>query len=321
MIVRGGATGEGPADDKAGHAALAAEAWMNWRRVTGRACRRDLVSCLINRWGSMGRGSSRVPRRCSRQLGTSKALGLCERFPGQGMSDGTETKRAPRENMLVNVACNVVLPGLLLDKLSKPDRLGPVAGLVIALSIPLGYGIYDFVRRRVWNALSVLGLCSVLLTGVLGLLKTDAFWFAVKEAAIPALLAVAIPLSLRTRQPLVRTLLFNDQVLDVGRIESELDSRSARPAFDSLLGSSSWLLASSFLLSSALNYVLARWMLTASPGTDEFNKQLGRMNWVSWPVIFLPMTAMLVFALMRLLKGVERLTGLKADELFAAKGR
>jgi hypothetical protein len=132
---------------------------------------------------------------------------------------------------------------------------------------------------------------------------------------------VAIPLSLRTRQPLVRTLLFNDQVLDVGRIESELDSRSARPAFDSLLGSSSWLLASSFLLSSALNYVLARWMLTASPGTDEFNKQLGRMNWVSWPVIFLPMTAMLVFALMRLLKGVERLTGLKADELFAAKGR
>jgi len=237
------------------------------------------------------------------------------------MSDGTETKRVPRENMLVNVACNVVLPGLLLDKLSKPDRLGPVAGLVIALSIPLGYGIYDFIRRRVWNALSVLGLCSVLLTGVLGLLKTDAFWFAVKEAAIPALLAVAIPLSLRTRQPLVRTLLFNDQVLDVGRIESELDSRSARPAFDSLLGSSSWLLASSFLLSSALNYVLARWMLTASPGTDEFNKQLGRMNWMSWPVIFLPMTAMLVFALMRLLKGVERLTGLKADELFAAKGR
>lgn len=234
----------------------------------------------------------------------------------------TTTTGAPgrRENMLVNLACNVVLPGLLLDKLSKPDRLGPVAGLVIALAVPLGYGLYDFARRRVCNALSILGLCSVLLTGILGLLKTEAFWFAIKEAAIPGLLAVAIPLSLRTRQPLVRTLLYNDQVLDVGRIESELASRSSRPAFDALLASASWLLAGSFLLSSALNFGLARWMLTASPGTDEFNKQLGRMNWMSWPVIFVPMMAMMVYALLRLLRGVERLTGLKGEELFARKG-
>ena len=221
--------------------------------------------------------------------------------------------------MLVNLACNVVLPGLLLDKLSKPDRLGPVAGLVIALSVPLGYGIYDFIRRRVWNALSVLGLCSVLLTGVLGLLKTEAFWFAVKEAAIPGLLAVAIPLSLRTKQPLVRTLLYNDQVLDIARIDSELAARATRPAFDALLISASWLLACSFVLSSVLNFGLARWMLTATPGTDEFNKQLGRMNWMSWPVIFVPTMAMTVYALMRLLHGVERLTGLKAEELFVRK--
>ena len=235
------------------------------------------------------------------------------------MSTTTTGAAGRRENMLVNLACNVVLPGLLLDKLSKPDRLGPVAGLVIALAVPLGYGLYDFARRRVWNALSILGLCSVLLTGVLGLLKTEAFWFAIKEAAIPGLLAVAIPLSLRTRQPLVRTLLYNDQVLDVGRIESELASRSSRPAFDQLLASASWLLAGSFLLSSALNFGLARWMLTATPGTDEFNKQLGRMNWMSWPVIFVPMMAMMVYALMRLLRGVERLTGLKGEELFARK--
>ena len=50
----------------------------------------------------------------------------------QGMNAPSVSKPARRENMLVNLACNVVLPGLLLDKLSKPDRLGPVAGLVIA---------------------------------------------------------------------------------------------------------------------------------------------------------------------------------------------
>lgn len=223
--------------------------------------------------------------------------------------------------MIINLLCNVVLPGFLLDKLSKDAWLGPVWGLVVALAVPLGYGTYDFVRRRVWNVFSILGLVSVLLTGILGLLKTNPFWFAVKEAAIPLMIGVAIPLSLRTRQPLVRTLLYNDQILDTARIEAALIERSNRPAFDALLTSSSWILASSFLGSAVLNYVLARWMLTSTPGTDEFNAQLGRMNWMSWPVIFLPMVAVMFYALMRLLKGVEQLTGLRAEELFAAKGR
>ncbi len=60
-------------------------------------------------------------------------------------------------------------------------------------------------------------------------------------------------------------------------------------------------------------------MLTASPGTDEFNKQLGRMNWMSWPVIFVPSMGVMVYALLRLVKGLERITGLKGEELFANK--
>ncbi len=235
------------------------------------------------------------------------------------MSQETSPSRPPKENILINLVCNVVLPGFLLDKLSKATVLGPVWGLIIALSIPLGYGLWDFARRRVWNVFSILGLTSVALTGVLGLLKTDAIWFAVKEAAIPSLLAVAIPLSLRTKQPLVRTLLFNDQLLDTGRIEAALEERSTRPDFDRLLVSSSWILAASFLGSALLNYGLARWMLTATPGTDAFNTQLGRMNWMSWPVIFVPSMGVMVFALIRLVKGIERITGLNGEDLFAAK--
>lgn len=228
-------------------------------------------------------------------------------------------KHVPKENLLINLVCNVVLPGLLLDKLSKPTVLGPIWGLVVALSLPLGYGVWDFIRRRVWNVFSVLGLSSIALTGVLGLLKTDPFWFAVKEAAIPSLLAIAIPLSLRTRQPLVRTLLFNDQILDTRRIEAALTEHHSRRKFDSLLSSSSWILAGSFLGSAILNYGLARYMLTGTPGTDEFNKQLGRMNWISWPVIFLPMMAVMAFALIRLVRGLEHLTGLKGEDLLAQK--
>lgn len=224
-----------------------------------------------------------------------------------------------QENVLLSLGCNVVAPSLLLTFLSKEHLLGPVGGLIVALSIPLGYGVWDYVRRKKCNIFSILGLTSVLLTGALGLAKADAFWIAVKEAAIPLMIGVAIPLSLRTRQPLVRTLLYNDQVLDTARIQTALVARQNQGAFERLLGRSSYILALSFLGSALLNFYLAKWLLQAPPGTSEFNAQLGRMNFLSWPVIVIPMMGVMIYALFTLLKGVESLTGLKGEELFKQK--
>ncbi|MCW5557607.1 MAG: MFS transporter [Verrucomicrobiae bacterium] len=227
----------------------------------------------------------------------------------------------PKENLWGNLVCNAVLPGFLLTQLSKPERLGPVWGLIAALCVPLGYGIYDLVRRRTWNVFSVLGLVSTLLTGGLGLLKVSNLWFAVKEAAVPLVLGLAIPLTLRTRQPLVRTLIYNDQVLDTDRIGQRLVERQAVPEFDALLRQSSWVLATAFLFSAVLNFLLARWMVTAVPGSPEHVAQLGKLNWVSYPVIMVPSLIIMAVALFRLLKGLEALTGLKGDELFHASAR
>src|SRR5688572_19255161 len=193
-----------------------------------------------------------------------------------------------QENLWLNLLCNAVLPGFLLSYLSKEERLGPVWGLVVALSVPLGYGIWDLWTWRRLNVISIIGIVSTLLTGVLGLLKTDGFWIAVKEAAVPTILGLAIPLTLKTRQPLIRTLLYNDQVLDTHRIHAALEQRGHLVAFEKLLRWASWVLAGSFLASAVLNFCLARWLLVAAPGTPQFNDQLGRMNWLSWPVIALP---------------------------------
>jgi hypothetical protein len=227
-----------------------------------------------------------------------------------------DSPRKPKENVWINLICNAVLPGVLLTQLSKPERLGPVWALVIALSIPIGYGIYDLVSRRTWNMFSILGLASTLITGLLGLTKVSNFWFAVKEAAIPALLGIAIPLTLRTRQPLVKTLIYNDQVLDTDRIGRVLEERQAIAGFEALLRWASWVLAGAFGLSAVLNYLLARWIVTAEPGSPENVAQLGRLNWLSYPVIMLPSMVLMMFALFRLVRGLERLTGLKQEDLF-----
>lgn len=226
---------------------------------------------------------------------------------------------ARKENLWVNLVCNAVFPAIILTTLSKESRLGPVWALILAISLPLGYGLYDLISRRKWNVFSIVGFVSIALTGGLGLLKLSAFWFAIKEAAVPLVLGLAIPLSLRTRQPLVRVLVYNDQVLNLPKVEAALDAAQTRPAFDKLLAQVSWILAGSFGLSAILNFILARWILVSPSGTTAFTEELGRLTALSYPVITLPCMVVMFFALWKLLVGLEKITGLSGDELFHAR--
>jgi hypothetical protein len=47
----------------------------------------------------------------------------------------------PRENLLINLVCNVALPPIILKWGSKVAWLGPKWALVIALAFPVGYFI------------------------------------------------------------------------------------------------------------------------------------------------------------------------------------
>lgn len=220
-----------------------------------------------------------------------------------------------RENLFINLGCNVALPSIILNWGSKAAWLGPKWALVVALVFPVGYSIYDFVVRKKFNFISALGFFSVLITGTFALMQLDVYWFAVKEAAVPGVIGLVVLVSMGTRWPLVREMLYNPQVIDVPRIDAALDERQARPAFDKLLRDASYLLTLSFLVSAVLNYVLARYLLKSPAGSEAFNSELARMNLLSWPVIVLPSTAMTMFALWRLLGGLQRVTGLELEQL------
>ncbi|MCC6414595.1 MAG: MFS transporter [Opitutaceae bacterium] len=220
-----------------------------------------------------------------------------------------------RENLLVNLICNVALPTLVLTKFSGDQALGPNLGLVVALAFPVGYGVQDFIRRRRVNFISAIGFASVLISGGLGLMHLDGFWFAIKEAAVPSIIGGAVLLSMRAKLPLVQEILYNPQIMDVPRIESLLDERRTRADFARLMRGASKLLALSFFVSAGLNYGLARYLLKSPAGTEAFNAELGQMHLWSWPVIVLPSMAVMMLALWRFMKGLQAATGLTLDEL------
>ncbi len=219
------------------------------------------------------------------------------------------------ENLLLNLVFNLAIPTAIMSKASGPHLLGPKWGLLVALLFPLGYGIYDFVRRRRLNFISAIGFVSVLITGGFGLMKLDGFWFAVKDGAVPLLIGLAVLASLRAKEPLVHEILFNPQVIDVERVDQALAARGTQAGFTQLMRRSSYLIAAAMLISAALNYGFARWIIVSPPDTEAFNAELGKMHWISMLGLSIPTVAIMMYALWRLLKDLEPLTGLTMDEI------
>ncbi len=222
-----------------------------------------------------------------------------------------------RENLLVSVICNLVIPLLILTKLSTPDRLGPVVALCLGLAFPLGYGIWDLISRRQLNFVSVLGVISVGLSGAFGLVQVDPFWFAIKEASVPLAIGIMVLLTFRSKRPLIKTFLYNPQILNTLLIDERLQATGSQQAFDKVFSICNKLLIFSFLFSAVLNYLLARMMVTAHPADDlvAFNAQLGKMNFMSWFVIALPSALIMMIALWKLVTGLGQLTGLRLEEM------
>jgi len=228
--------------------------------------------------------------------------------------NGTDAK-PKRESMLVNLLFNIIIPTLILTKLSNDEWLGTKLGLIIALAFPIIYGARDFYQRGKFNFFSALGVVSVLLTGGISLLELDPKYIAIKEAAIPGLLGLATLFSLKTKFPLVRTFLYNDQIIKVDVVNHALDEFGNHMAFEAVLRNATYLLASSFALSSVLNYVLAKWIVVSAPGTAAFNEELGKMTALSYPVIALPAMAIMIFTLFYLFSNIKKLTHLNLEDI------
>src|SRR6185295_11580789 len=176
-----------------------------------------------------------------------------------------------RENPFVNIVCNIVVPTVVLMKFSTEQWLGALWGLIVALSFPVSYGIYDLFTRKKTNFLSILGFISVLLSGGFTLAKLEGFWFAVKYALLPTIIGVAVLLSLKSKTPLVRELLYNDSIIDLPRVDAALAERGATENFETLLRRASIGLALTMLASAPVNFTLALYILKSPPGTPEFN--------------------------------------------------
>lgn len=230
------------------------------------------------------------------------------------MSDSAkQTKPKKGGGLLPNLLINVAIPAIILSKFTGDQHLGPVWGLVVALAFPVLYGLWDLKQAGKVNFFSVLGVISVLLTGGIALLQLDASYIAIKEAAIPGAIGLAVLISQYTPYPLVQKFILNGDVLDTDKLYQALAEQQNTIRFERKLTQAGYLVSASFFLSSALNYILAKVILVSPPGTTAFNEELGRMTWLSYPVIVLPSMLVLFFAIWFIFSSISKLTGRELD--------
>ncbi|MCW8911511.1 MAG: MFS transporter [Gammaproteobacteria bacterium] len=231
--------------------------------------------------------------------------------PDSAQQTSTEYKPRP----LIDMLFSIIVPSIVLMKFSGDDDLGSVNALLVALSFPLGWGLFELAKYRKFNFIALLGIVSVLLTGGIGLLQLDTQWLAVKEAAIPAVIGIAVLISTQTRYPLIKTLIYNPKIMRVDKIREKLDEHDNAELFEARLLKATYWLGSTFFFSAVMNYVLAKWIVTSPTGSVEFNEQLGQMTLLSYPMIAIPSMAMMLAIFYYLWRSIHSMTGLALEEI------
>lgn len=242
------------------------------------------------------------------------------------------TKRKDDENPLLNIFVNVLLPIVALSQLSKSGdkswHIGPEYGMAVAVAFPFIYGVVFFFKNKKFNFYSVLGIISVLLTGFItihvwnedGSIKENAdLLFAIKEAAIPLMLGAAMLYSHRTKNPLIDVFFLNPDIFDINKIEETAKEKNTFNDYLAFRLKLTWMFASSFLLSSLLNFILAMYLLKDANDKESYNLAVGKVMGYGYLVIGIPLMIIMVGCLIYLMKTISRITGLTKEEFMMPK--
>jgi len=228
-----------------------------------------------------------------------------------------------KDNGLNNLIINIVIPALILMKgakwATKLDlEISSVQILVLALALPLLYGLYDLIINKEKNFIAVLGFVSILLSGIVGVLKLPTELIAIKEAAIPFIIGCVIYFSNFTSYPIAPKFLYHDDVFDKETINSRLDIEKQN-TLKSNIKKASFFLFLSFMLSAFLNFVLAKYFIKSPTGTEAFNDELGQMTLYSYPIIVIPSMLIMVGIIWYIYNSIKKLTGLDSNGIFMFK--
>ena len=233
-----------------------------------------------------------------------------------------------RENPFFNLLFNIIIPILILNKghlfLGKNEG---ILVLLLALTFPVFYGVFDFIQNKRKNIISIFGTLNVLLTGGFALYKLDGIWFAIKEAAFPLLIGIFVFFSAYTKKSFFEYMTRYSPIFKWDLIEEKIQAFSSINHLKILFKKATIMFSMSFFISAILNFILALYIFSAEGGLEIssaekeiiLNKKIADMTWLGFVVIGLPMTAFAFSIFWWFLKQLKKITQLPIEKMIIKK--
>lgn len=231
-----------------------------------------------------------------------------------------------KDNPIVNILINIIIPVVILRngndwldyvKINALNTYGDSFTFLIAILFPFIYFVHDLGQKKDINFISIIGFINVLLTGGIGIfggkLGLSKNWFIIKEGSLPLMIGFILCAISRYKRATFNSVLLNDIIFDIGKIKNSL-SENKKSALDNLSFSAGIYLIIGFFTSSIIQFILATQIVTSNPGEPNFNKEVSTMTWISYIAVFLPTVLIVGRGLLKLINGIENLTGLAKED-------
>lgn len=240
---------------------------------------------------------------------------------------------AQRSHPLLSIACCVVLPVLILHRCSAAGEawyeLGATPALAVALSLPLGYGLWSLLSRSGGGFITLLGILTTLLTGAVTIfaqtgegeaLRPGTPWlYAAKEAALPLVVGVLFLITGTEAQrgSMLRIFFYTEELFHTREVETRVAEQHREADYRALLGLVNCLLAGTFFASAVLNLLISLHFqlpvleLPAAQQAEAYNYAVGSITWWSWLIISFPALVVIIGLALYLPRKLKQLTGEK----------
>lgn len=217
-------------------------------------------------------------------------------------------------SVLLDLVFSIAIPSFILSKgVDYFPNFDPILIFCIALSFPILYGLYDFFTSKNFNIISVAGFLNVLLTGGIGLMQASKPVIILKEVGFPLIVGSLLFIY---REKLLHFIEKNaEDILDLRKILMHTSQKKLDEWYYLISKQISY----PFFLSALLNGIITYIIIQSVPGSQEFNEEIAQLLVYSFVGIALPCMIYMFFLMFRSISKLQKMTGLKFEELFKMK--
>ncbi|MEO7908479.1 MAG: VC0807 family protein [Roseiflexaceae bacterium] len=191
--------------------------------------------------------------------------------------------------LIIDIVMGAVIPIIILERFSGPDRLGAVTAYVLAAFVPLAWVVIDlfFVTKKFNFITSYVGFSSIV-SGILAFWFVDGVLYAIKDTVGLLLRVLLFGGSVLIARPILKYFFIQalnpDTPAKATALAHLFNNRSVARSFVW----ATWLVVIETALAAAFNFYLNLRFVLAAFGTELFNQQVAYVNAITRVVLTLP---------------------------------